>query len=161
MKKCNEQKIWDYIDGELNPEEIKAIREHFKNCPKCLEEFEINLSLHLEIKKMDCMKPSIRFGKNIMEAIELDVSKQFKPLLNVFWKRICIGGFGTVAFYAIIIAIFYPHVFAEPNTPKVFSLWSLFNHPATTTVLGVFVTAWILYFADHWMQKRFKPEPAR
>lgn len=156
MKKCDEQKIWDYIDGELTPVEIEDIRKHFKHCPKCLEEFEVSLSLHKEIKKMDCMKPSVRFGKNIMEAIELDVSKQFKPLLNAFWTRLFLGGIGTFTFYTIIIAILYPGVVAKSSADGLLSPENLFNHPAATTVLGIIVTAWILYFADQWMQKKFR-----
>lgn len=154
MKRCSEQKIWDYIDGELTSNEIEEIRAHFKNCPKCLEEFELNLSVHQEIKKMDCMKPSVRFSKNIMESIEMDVSRQFKPLLNAFWKRICVGGIGTFAFYAIIIAILYPGVVANASAQGILSTFDLLNHPTATTIFGIIITAWILYFADQWMQKR-------
>jgi anti-sigma factor (TIGR02949 family) len=49
------RQLWDYLDGELSPERMRAIEEHVKMCGRCSPqvEFERTFLKALEAARLD------------------------------------------------------------------------------------------------------------
>ncbi|MEM6724205.1 MAG: zf-HC2 domain-containing protein [Bacteroidota bacterium] len=151
---CDEKLIWDYIDNELSESKRLEVEQHLSTCPACKQEFDLCVALHQEIQKVECLKPSFRFSKNVMEIIELDVSCQYRPLLNSFWKRLLMGGMATTLFFVTLITLILPGVWRMP-APQNSSFLRWIENPGFYTFVTVMISFWLIYLADQWLQKRF------
>ncbi|MEO1434726.1 MAG: zf-HC2 domain-containing protein [Bacteroidota bacterium] len=151
---CDEKLIWDYIDNELDPEQRAYVEEHLDACPECKEEFDLCVALHQEIQKVECLKPSFRFSKNVMEIIEMDVSCQYRPLLTSFWKRLLMGGMATTLSFITLMTFVLPGTWQGPVSQNG-SLLRWVDNPGFYTLAAVMISFWLIYLADQWLQKRF------
>ncbi len=43
--------LYEYLDGELSPQECAALKEHLEGCPPCLDEYERDLLLKSLIRR--------------------------------------------------------------------------------------------------------------
>ncbi|MGQ0766733.1 MAG: zf-HC2 domain-containing protein [Gemmatimonadota bacterium] len=43
------RQLWDYLDGELTPERMAAIREHLAMCRRCYPQFEFERSFEAAV----------------------------------------------------------------------------------------------------------------
>jgi hypothetical protein len=69
-----EQIIWNYLDGHVSVEEKKLIEKLMKSDDEFLSLFEEIKSIHLQISTLDLDEPSMSFGRNLMEKIQLEHS---------------------------------------------------------------------------------------
>ena len=37
--------IYEYVDGEVTPQALAAVREHLLSCPPCLEQYDVQVAL--------------------------------------------------------------------------------------------------------------------
>lgn len=59
--KClTEQKIWEYIDQELDRQARANVEYHLKRCPKCYEEFQMSQLLHISVPKIITKKIKVQ-----------------------------------------------------------------------------------------------------
>lgn len=159
MKQCDEQKIWELIDGELCESECEAIQKHFKVCPKCLKEYKENVSLDKEIGKLDCLEAAFKMDCKSRNIIEYEVSKQYRPLLTCFRKRL-LCGLCSVSFISLAAWFFlFPFLFPGSTGVRGSNLLEMLSHPATITFFGLSLAFFLLYLTDKLMQKWFDLDP--
>ena len=62
-------RLWDYIDGSSGPEEKAAIRELIRTDSDWQLRYQELLDMDQELRSITAEQPSMRFSKNVMEAI--------------------------------------------------------------------------------------------
>ena len=43
--------IYEYVDGEVSPQALAAVREHLLSCPPCLEQHDVQVALKALVKR--------------------------------------------------------------------------------------------------------------
>ena len=43
--------IYEYVDGEVTPQALAAVREHLLSCPPCLEQYEVQVALKALVRR--------------------------------------------------------------------------------------------------------------
>jgi mycothiol system anti-sigma-R factor len=43
--------IYEYVDGEVTPEALAAVREHLLSCPPCLEQYDVQVALKALVRR--------------------------------------------------------------------------------------------------------------
>lgn len=68
MTHIEPQKLWEYIDGELNEEATKALQDHLENCAECMHALTqldtFNLLAQQTFPKRTFAKPTPLIGDN-------------------------------------------------------------------------------------------------
>ena len=67
--RCSEELLWSYVDGELPPEERKALEEHLKLCPECRRELSLMMEMERALSEEPIVSPDPRFTEKIMSRI--------------------------------------------------------------------------------------------
>jgi len=65
-----EQQLWDYIDGNLDSIQAKAIEERIASETAIKTLYESLLQVNTRFNQMDFDEPSMSFTRNVMERIE-------------------------------------------------------------------------------------------
>ena len=65
------RELWDFLDGELTPERIEAIRGHIRICARCFPhyEFEKTFLEAIAATKPDCSAPD-RLKSRVAAALK-------------------------------------------------------------------------------------------
>ena len=45
------EQIYSYIDGEIPPDALSAVREHLLDCPPCLEQHDVQVALKALVRR--------------------------------------------------------------------------------------------------------------
>ena len=65
------RQLWDYLDGELTPERMDAIRTHLELCKRCYPQYEFERSFLDAVEKSSRPHSNPeRLRRNLMEALE-------------------------------------------------------------------------------------------
>lgn len=93
--------LWDYVEGKCAPDEAVRIQELLVTDANWQQEYKTISLLHKNLlSDTEAEQPSMRFTKNIMEALETEsVAKPAKKYVNpVFVKSIA-------AFFIILLTV--------------------------------------------------------
>ncbi len=104
MNDKDHELMWKYIDGDCEETEISYVQEKLEVDPIFKEEWKQKLILHEALKEIDFQQPSMRFVKNVMEALpKPNFRLVIQPLIpkSMVLKFI----FGAAAFIAAMILI--------------------------------------------------------
>ncbi len=63
------QRLWDYIDAELTPEDEAELREHLQGCPPCLAEYSIDVVLKNLVRRSCREEAPVELRVRITETI--------------------------------------------------------------------------------------------
>lgn len=132
MKKehISEEQLWEYLDGEINQEKQGFLEKHLDKCPLCKKAYLEIAAFNQELAGAVQLQPSMRFSKNVMEIIEIEVSKKlYRPLLQSFWRKLAISGFATMLTAMVAVGFLFP---GEENLPFQIELTNL------QSILGFF-----------------------
>jgi mycothiol system anti-sigma-R factor len=58
--KCNEvlNRVYEYLDGELDQQDLAAIRRHLEECRPCLSQFDIDLAMKSLLRRSCTCEPA-------------------------------------------------------------------------------------------------------
>ena len=88
-KRTMEEKLWDYIDGNLAPEENSSVEELVKNDMAWKTKYRELLDIHQLVHSSELDAPSLRFTKNVMEEISrLHIAPATRTYINkkIIWS---------------------------------------------------------------------------
>jgi len=109
MKCIDEEKLWEYLDNELQQEEINEIEEHLEKCSSCNQELNelmfFNAQFNNAIQNNKAKKANPI--KNCLVEIELGYN-EIKPQLKKHWRGIAIFGGITVLLTLIFVTLACP-----------------------------------------------------
>lgn len=97
MRCINEEKLWEYLDGEISKEEKHNIERHIEQCSHCANELN---ELHFFNNQFSSAVNNLKEKKsnpikNCLVEIELGYN-EIKPQLSKYWR-------GIIAFSSIIV----------------------------------------------------------
>ena len=157
-----EQIIWNYLDGHVSVEEKKLIEQLLKSDAEFLSLFEEIKSIHLQISTLELDEPSMSFGRNLMEKIQLEHSPVPQKSLLGKWLINTISLFFLAAILCVLGILFFKIEWSQsPETA-----WFEFTMPqfaldssSYSFLINLFVFVDIivvLYFFDAFISKKMK-----
>ena len=100
-----EERLWDYIDGLASAEERRFIDEMIANNLEWKQKYQDLLEVHtLTMDHLDLDEPSMRFTKNVMEAI---AKEHIAPAANSYINKKVIWGISLFFFTMILGFLIY------------------------------------------------------
>ena len=90
--------LWKYAEGTCSPAEMTTVEEWLATDPSFQVELDKVIHAHSLLANMEADAPSLRFTKNVSEALpNVYPSVATEPLVSPIWKKVF---FGAVAFFA-------------------------------------------------------------
>ena len=103
-----EQQLWNYIDGFVSPEEKSSIERQLESNLEWKNKYHELLQTSQLLKSSELEHPSLRFTKNVMDAI---AKYQIAPAAKNYINNKIIWGIG--AFFILMIAGFLVYGFGQ------------------------------------------------
>jgi hypothetical protein len=135
-----DMQLWEYIDGSCSAADSERISSLIAADPLWQEQFNALSALHISIPQNIALEqPSMRFSKNVMEAIE---ATRIAPATKKYINKSIIRGIAAFFLLAIGLMLGYAVVTANWNTtganfiPKI-DFGSVFNSSVTTVAIGI------------------------
>lgn len=94
-----DERLWDYIDGSCPAAEQAMIKDLIDTNPQWKHRYEECLACHQALNAQEGDAPSLRFTRNVMEAI---APLRVAPATNTYLNRHIIRGIG--GFFGVVIA---------------------------------------------------------
>ena len=152
-----EEQLWDYIDGNLDAKEAKAIEEKISTDAELKRRYEDLLALNLTFGKMELDEPSLSFTRNVMESVALATAPvAMKTKVD---KKIIYGitTFFVCSLLALLAYAIYSSNFKWSDLSWSFTLDLNVTKYLTPTVIYSFLFADLvigLVFLDYLLRKR-------
>lgn len=156
-----EERIWDFIDGKSNPNEIIEISRLLETNPDWQKAYATMLDMHTTFLETTLEEPSMRFSKNVMEEIaKHKISPSTKSYVN---KKII---YGIAGFFLIIIGGMLAYLFTQidysqqgsitipANLPNMSIDWTSYANSTTLNIFLIIDTVLALILLDKYLQKR-------
>ena len=105
-----EQQLWNYIDGFASIEEKSSIERQLESNLEWKNKYHELLQTNQLLKSSELEQPSLRFTKNVMDAI---AKYQIAPATKNYINNKIIWGIG--AFFILMIVGFLVYGFAQMN----------------------------------------------
>lgn len=100
-----EERLWDYIDGLASAEERSFIEEMIDQNLEWKQKYQDLLEVHsLTLNHLELDEPSLRFNKNVMEAI---AKEHIAPAANSYINKKVIWGISLFFFTMILGFLIY------------------------------------------------------
>lgn len=151
--------IWEYIDGQLPPEEAAALKKQIEQDPDLQAAWRARYQLDRALAQMEPEQPSMRFAKNVMEKLpDLYGSLRPKPLVpkvavRAFWACFSLA----LAGLALASNSLYGTSRVAPLLNQA-STWSQSVPFQIWAIVAAVCTAFVFfYFLDKQLNKRFSP----
>lgn len=152
-----EQQLWDYIDGNLDAAQTKAIEGKINADADIKLQYEELLTLNAGFGEMELEEPSMSFTRNVMENIALEVAPvALKTKVN---KGIIYGiaAFFVCSLLAVLAYAIYNSNFKMPGFNLNIKVDFNLSKYLTPTVVYVFLFADLvigLVFLDYFLRKK-------
>ena len=159
-----EEILWNYIDGNCDPEQQKAISSLIARDEVYRIKYQELLKLNGEFSAMELDEPPMAFTYNVMEAVRAEEAK--KPLIATINKRIILG---ITAFFVVTILSLLVYIFAIISWPageistrmntglQMPDLKNLLNRPVIEGFL-FFDLVLALFLFDNYLHKKTHPK---
>lgn len=152
-----EQQLWDYIDGNLDESQQKAIEKKIETDAEVKTQYEELLKLNLAFEHIDLDEPSMSFTRNVMESVVLQpapISLKTKVDKRIIYS---ISGFFILSILALLGFVLYNTTFTMPDFTAYFS--TNLNLEKFITPTSVYVFLFIdliigLVFLDYMLRKK-------
>lgn len=96
--------LWKYAENACDAAEMEVVRKLLAEQPSLKEELEMITQIQAALKGMEVEQPSMRFTKNVMEALpEIYTQTLVEPLVPLLWKKIFWSAVVTV--FALIMLL--------------------------------------------------------
>lgn len=156
-----EQQLWDYIDGNLDGTQAKAIEQKIESDVEIKAQYEEFLNLNLAFNQLELDEPSMSFTRNVMESVALEpapVALKTKVNSAIIYS---IGGFFMLSLSAILGFVLYQAdiSFKDFDFGTTFKL--NIDQYFTPTMLYAFLFADLvigLVFLDYFLRKKVTPK---
>lgn len=138
----NQEILWKYAEGKCDLAEVKFVEQLLADEPSLQSDLDKILEVQSVLVKLEADSPSMRFSKNILEALpDIYPSEATEPLVSSFWKKLFIGGIASVACLPFLVPD------SEPSSPGglVSPYVEQFNNGIATTLSQV-PNVTMLYF---------------
>jgi hypothetical protein len=157
-----EQLIWNYLDGIASFEERNHLEQLLKSDVEFIALFEEIKSIHIQISTLELDEPSMSFGRNLMEKIQLEHSPVPQKSLFGKWLFNGIALFFISAILFVLGILFFKIEWSQsPETA-----WFEFTMPQfalDNSSYGFLINLFIfvdiivvLYFFDVFFSKKMK-----
>lgn len=164
LEEKNELQLWAYIDGSLPPDELLQVEALLQTDARWRERYAELKELHEQIALMTAAEhPSMRFSKNVMEAIaELQVA----PASHLYINRNVVRGIATFLIVTISLLTIYTCLnidwaAARPVIKLPGAITSAANYKLPEKMRDTIVTAMMatgvvlaLALTDMWLRRR-------
>ncbi|MCZ4243115.1 hypothetical protein [Pedobacter punctiformis] len=152
-----EQQLWDYIDGNLNDDQIKNIRKKIESDHSVQLQYEELLKLNAAFSEMELDEPSMSFTRNVMEDVAIlpaPVALKTKVDQRIIYS---IAGFFGLALVVVFGYILYNSTFSFKEIDFNFKIDLKFNQFLDSTGIYIFLFADLiigLVFLDYIIRKK-------
>lgn len=152
--------LWKYAENACDAAEMEVVRKLLAEQPSMQEELEMITRLQAALKGMEAEQPSMRFTKNVMEALpEIYTQTSVEPLVPLLWKKIF---WSTVVIAFTLILLLPSHgtnsgfsiPFLDEIERSIYSLAGGMTGAGMTSFVLVFLTIATLMWADRYLSKR-------
>ena len=151
MTCLDEEKLWEYLDGEITSSQKVLMDNHLEKCPDCKDQLAELTLFNTEISNAVLAQPSLRFTKNVMELIEVELNPMiYKPLLRRIWKRFAIFGFATMIVTLVFVALLFPNG-QVPFEGTINTLFVYTQNPLILNSILIILSLWVLYLVDRFL----------
>ena len=159
----SEEILWQYVDNTLSDAQRLTVENHLKTCETSQALLKEIQTFNAEIAETVIEVPSMRFSKNVMEAIEEEVSvSEYQPLFRTVWKRMFASGFAAILLglvgVSLTVASNSEASWAKQLNEEVSFLGEvLYSFTSSTFGIVVILSAlWLLFALDKlFLSKRF------
>lgn len=158
MAMIDREKLWKYVDGTCSAEEKARLDALLAADAGLREDLEQVEAIHKALQAMQPEQPSLRFSKNVMEAIpKFYPAARAEPLVPANWKKIFWGVVAATSSLAMAVACLpagQQTSSAEASSIDVLlsktldTLASLTQQSLATWAVLVFFSAIILLYLD-------------
>ena len=148
MKPEMEMLLWDYVDGRCTADEASYVREMLEKDEQWRTSYESLVSFNQNLHGIETEQPSLRFTKNVMDAVA-----QVTPIRTV-QKNWVVWGLCFFFVAAIAIGLIWALASGSTTSSARFSLpdWSITNRGIQAFLLGDVVV--ILLLMDQLLRRR-------
>jgi mycothiol system anti-sigma-R factor len=85
---CSEvlDRLYEYLDGELDTQRVHLIREHLEECAPCLREYGLEDALKSIVRRACCDQAPTDLRKKVMmriQAVRVDVTTVDRTIVDV------------------------------------------------------------------------------
>ena len=165
-KNSDPEKIWKYIDEDLNQEESIQFEQSLRKDPNLQKEYHTRKKLDQSLKTIESTSPSMRFTANLMEKLAKVLPKTtIRPLISKFWIRAfqLLGlSFGLFLLCFLVLAVWNIFRSKESLTyPGSETINQLIGNSSSTffIILGGISFAYILlsFIDNYFNRKKYLP----
>lgn len=156
-----EERLWDFIDGKSNPNEILEITRLLETNPSWQKAYAVIFDMNKSFMETTLEEPSMRFSKNVMEEIaKHKIAPSTKSYVN---KKII---YSIVGFFLIMIGGMLVYLFTQidysqqgsitipSNLPNISIDWTSYANSTTLNIFLIIDTVLALILLDKYLQKR-------
>ncbi|MDX2048115.1 MAG: hypothetical protein SFU87_15095 [Chitinophagaceae bacterium] len=156
-----EQRLWDYIDGDIPANEKNLVEELLLTDENWQSKYRELLDIQQMLKSAETEQPSMRFTKNVMEEIaRYKIAPATRSYIN---KKII---YGITGFFLIILGAFMIYAFTQVNwssegsssLPVDFSKvnldWGKYINSTTLNIFFMLDAVIGLFLLDRYLTKR-------
>jgi anti-sigma factor RsiW len=153
-----EERLWDYLDGKMLPGEKGAFEQLLQSDPAVKQLYEELLDIHLSLQAAELDEPSMRFTKNVMDAVALEPAP--RALNTRIDKRIinAIAAFFILTLSALVLftisLMSWSSSLWDLSLPLPEIAWTNYFNSAYVMGAGIIFILLTLYTADRYRQFR-------
>ncbi|MEM8525650.1 MAG: hypothetical protein AAGG68_13495 [Bacteroidota bacterium] len=154
--KITEEILWNYIEGNCNEAERLRVEKALKTDVNLKKEWLERKLLHEIMEKQELESPSMRFTKNVMEALPkmsnyAITKKQLRPFLFVI-----LGSFLLITFLSVFIETPADNSTLEQFNSSAQAMSSFFLQEQVLFIGLALGAVSVLLLLDQFLQKRLK-----
>ncbi|WP_316802333.1 hypothetical protein [Pedobacter nototheniae] len=152
-----EQELWDYIDGNLNEDQVKSIRKKIESDPSVQLLYSELVKLNLTFSEIELDEPSMSFTRNVMEDIAIlpaPVTLKTKVDQRIIYS---IAGFFGLALLVLFGYILYNSTFSFKDLDFNFKVDLKIDQFLNSTAIYIFLFADLiigLVFLDYMLRRK-------
>ena len=144
-----EERLWDYIDGLSSPAERSALDELIAANIEWQQKYRELLGVHQLMDSSELEAPSMRFTKNVMDAI---AGRQVAPVSKRYINEWVVKGVAAVLIGAILVLTGYTYAHADVIPAFQLPIRTLFRFTDKTLFYIIAVNiVLLLVLADCWL----------
>lgn len=107
MKCINEEKLWEYLDNEVDEQTERQIEQHLEKCSDCQEELDQLMFLNIQFGNAIKAEASAKPTAGSLIEVELSYA-EIKPLLKKYWSQITLFTFSTALMTVLFVTLVCP-----------------------------------------------------
>lgn len=158
MKCINEEKLWEYLDNEVDKITESQIEKHLEVCPNCQSELEQLMFFNTQFE--NAIKADLTQEKSKKCLVEIELSySEIKPVLQKYWGQLTAFALLitliTTLFITLVCPVSGKPLFYAQFHTVTYSLSQLLYFMVKPIVMNIWVIVLTFSFL-FWIDNRWK-----